>query len=159
MRILIQNVLLYLGLMISLWADVISVTGEIDFNVDNAGPSEMTLNARGLGIGLSPEASLHVSGCAIIAERLSIGGDASSSNVNLHGSFAILPEPVSGDQNLESHSVYLVDTTSGNLVLTLPVASECPGRILEIKKNNLSKSMLDKKCLSARRTVKLDVVR
>lgn len=115
-------------------ADVISLNGEIKFDVESNGSSEMQLNTTGLGIGTSAQANLHVNGNAVISKSLNIGTSSGSANLNLSGSLGFGISNVSSDTILDASSVVLADTSTGNLTLSLPYAGNVSGRMYHIKK-------------------------
>jgi hypothetical protein len=116
------------------WADVKSTTGQIEFDAHTDGSSEMTLNSTGLGIGVSPSTNLHVNGNAIITEQLFIGGSSGSANLNLHGTIGYRLVSVSENTILSDDSIIMVDSSSDNIIITLPYAGNILGRTYTIKK-------------------------
>ena len=116
-------------------ADLKSTNGTIHFDVNNDQVSELTLNQTGLGVGInSPSSNLHVAGNTIIHTTVSIGSNASSSNLHVTGSQGFNFQTVSSNIELDAYSTYFVDSSNGNLQLTLPYAGNVEGRILTIKK-------------------------
>lgn len=111
-----------------------STTGSIGFDVDNDQQVEMTLNATGLGIFTNPSANLNVAGNAFFSEQLFIGGDSGSSNLNIHGNYAFKSVTVSSNITLSNSTLVLADSSSGNLVITLPNPSAHNGILYKIKK-------------------------
>ena len=99
---------------------VYSTTGSIDFDTNIDNQAEMHLNATGLGISAQPSANLHVGGNALVSEQLFIGGDSGSSNLNIHGSRAFIPSTISSNTILSNSTLVFVDSSAGNLVVTLP---------------------------------------
>lgn len=117
----------------SLFSDVISPFGEIKFDIQSNGQSEMILNGEGLGIGVSPSANLHVNGNAIIPQKIFIGNNSGSSNLNIHGTLGYVTKVVSSNTTLGDDAMVLVDTSSANVKLTLPNADLHEGKIIQVK--------------------------
>jgi len=105
------------------------------------GLPEMTLNSTGLGILTLPSSNLHVNGNAIISEQLFVGGSSGSSNLNVNGTIGYGFQTVSANSTLGDSSVVLVDSSSDNIILTLPYAGNVSGRIYNIKKTSLLNSV------------------
>jgi hypothetical protein len=118
-----------------------STTGQIKFDVDSANQAEMTLNGTGLGVGITPAANLHVNGNAIVSGQLFVGGSNGSSNLNVNGTIGFGFQTVTSSTTLSGNSIVLADTSSGNLVLSLPEASLMDGRKYEIKKTSVLNSL------------------
>lgn len=118
------------------WADVKSTTGQIEFDAQTDGLSEMTLNDTGLGLGVSPSTNLHVNGNAIITEQLFIGGSSGSANLNIHGTIGYSLVSVSDNASLSDDSVIMVDSSGDNIIITLPYAGNLTGRTYTIKKTD-----------------------
>lgn len=125
----------------ALMADVKSTTGQIKFDTQMDNQAEMTLNSTGLGIGLTPSTNLHVNGNAFITDQLFIGGDSGSSNLNINGTIGYSFESVTNSTTLGGNSIILADTSSGNIVLSLPEASSYDGRKYTIKKTSTLNSL------------------
>jgi hypothetical protein len=94
----------------SLLSDVISPNGQIKFDVQSNGQEEMILNELGLGIGVSPSANLHVNGNAIIPQKIFIGNNSGSSNLNIHGTLGYVTKVVSSNTTLGDDAMVLVST-------------------------------------------------
>lgn len=120
--------------LICSWADVISPTGQIKFDVQSDNQAEMTLNQTGLGIGTSPSTNLQVNGNALVTGTLNVGGGSGSSNLHIQGTMGLNFESVNSSITLSGNSILLADTSSGNVELSLPVASSVSGRKYTIKK-------------------------
>lgn len=119
------------------WSDVISTSGNIDFDVDDAGVHEARLNETGLAIGGNAEAevSLHVQGNGLLTGTLTIGSVASnSSNLYLSGVLSQSLESVNANVELDKHTMVMAGNSSDNLTLTLPGAWDVDGRLYQIKK-------------------------
>jgi hypothetical protein len=114
---------------------VSSISGALSFDVENDGTHEMLLNSIGLGVGMTPSSNLSVSGNAIFSSSLSIG-EFGSSNLNISGTLSLSSESLNGEATLSDHSVYLVDSSSDNVVLVLPYASNVSGRVITVKKTS-----------------------
>lgn len=119
-----------------------SITGEIGFDVNSDGHQEVVLNGAGLGIGTFPSANLHVSGNTMLSGDLRVGTISGNSNIELHGSIAYEVNHVSSNTILSNHLVYLVDTSSSNITLTLPSANTVQGRCYHIKKSSTNNDIL-----------------
>lgn len=130
-------IILFLLLMNSLWAESVkSLTGNIVLDINNDGTSEVHLNSLGLaiGTGLSPSANLHLQGNGIITNDLVVGATAGNSTLEVAGSIGFGVQTVSTNVTLAGNSMVMVDTSSGNITVTLPSASSCAGRSYIIKK-------------------------
>ena len=132
-------------------SSVTSLTGNILYDVNNDNNNEMIINDDGLGIGLSADHKLHVAGNGIITDSISIGKDMrDSANLYLNGTIGFSQSIISSNSILNRHSLVLVDSTIGDLTLSLPNAFLVVGRQYLIKKttnsNNVhivSQSMID----------------
>lgn len=102
-------------------ANVSSIDDVIKFDVNKDGSIEMQLNNTGLGIGTTPAAKLHVQG-----------------NTLLSGSLNFSAETVTTDTTLNVNSLIFVDTSSSNITLSLPSASQNSGRLYKIKRTSFS---------------------
>ena len=135
-------IIVLLILTSSLVADVKSTTGQIKFDTQMDNQDEMTLNSTGLGIGITPSTNLHVNGNAIVTNQIFVGGSSGSSNLNVNGTIGYGFQTVTSSTTLSGNSIVLADTSSGNIVLSLPEANSYEGRQYTIKKtsilNNLS---------------------
>jgi len=125
-----------LFLTTALMADVKSTTGQIKFDTQLDNQAEMILNSTGLGIGVTPSSNLHVKGNAIMNDQLFIGGNSGSANLNVNGTMSYGIQSVSSSTTLSDNSLVLVDTSSANIVLSLPEASSYEGRKYTIKKTS-----------------------
>lgn len=135
-------VLIWAILLINLGqSDVKSTTGRIDFLPNNQNRT-MSLTNTGLGIGTtSPSANLSVQGNAIISKKLSIGTTLSHSNLHINGTFGMGIQTISGNVNLNDNSMNLVDSSLGNIHLTLPYAGNVEGQLFHIKKTSRNYSV------------------
>jgi hypothetical protein len=122
-------------------ADVKGLDGTIHFDTESDSQPDMTLNATGLGIGISPSTNLQVAGNAIVSEQIFIGGCSGSSNLNLHGSMAFGYQSISANAVLDATSIVLADTSSDNITLTLPSAGNVSGRAYTIKKTSFENNL------------------
>lgn len=118
----------------SLVADVKSITGQIKFDTQMDNQAEMTLNSAGLGIGVTPSTNLHVNGNAIVTEQVFVGGSSGSSNLNVNGTIGYGFQTVTSSTTLGQSSTVLVDSSSDNIILTLPYAGNVAGLLFNIKK-------------------------
>lgn len=116
------------------FSDVKSTSGSIKFDIQSDNQEEMTLNETGLGIGTSPSANLHVNGNAIVPNQLFVGGSEGSSNLNISGSLGYGFQTVSDNTIIGSKSIVMADSSEGNILLTLPDASENEGITYLFKK-------------------------
>jgi hypothetical protein len=116
------------------FADINSTSGKIEFDVNSDGTKEMMLNSIGLGIGVEPSANIHVQGNVLISQSLVVGETGSSSNLHIMGSLAIAPNIITSHSSLGESSVVLANSSSDNLILTLPYAGNVIGRVISIKK-------------------------
>jgi hypothetical protein len=117
------------------YANVVSTSGNIRFEVSSNGIAEMTLNNNGLAIGSeTSQANLSVTGNAIISS-LSVGGsDSSGSNLYVSGSTAFSHEVYSSNTELNTHTINLLDSSASNMIVHLPVANVVAGQLVNIKK-------------------------
>jgi len=119
---------------LALFSDVRSTSGLIKFDSNSDSSAEMQLNSTGLGIGVTPAANLHVSGNAVVTDSLLLGTSHSRpSTFHLQGSLGMNAEMVSSNTTLSGNSIILVDSSSGNISLSLPTENTL-GRIYMIKK-------------------------
>jgi hypothetical protein len=128
--------------VLTLCADVNSTTGTLGFDVNSDGANEAVLNSTGLGIGTSsPSSALEVTGNAIVTGALVVGGTVNTSQSNLHVSGTIAFNPASlaaGSNTIGGSSLVMVDTSSGNAVLTLPDASAYTAQMFTIKRSDVN---------------------
>lgn len=126
-----------------LQAAIKSSTGNISFYPNQGSLPEMILDSTGLSIGTTvAQSNLHVTGNAIISDTLNIGSTSGSSNLNIHGTLGFGLTNISSNLQLDnSMSLVLVDTSNGNLQLTLPYAGNCQGRIYTIKKTSRNNTL------------------
>ena len=120
-----------------LGASVKSRTGTIDFQLGGQLSPSMRLSSEGLVVGSASStssANLEVQGNSMISHHLNIGGAGGSSNLNIHGTFGLSPHSHQGNITLDQHSVYLANSSAGNLSLTLPSANLVQGRKIMVKK-------------------------
>lgn len=123
-------IILTLCSFFSLNAAIKSSTGTIVFESG----SNLYLNSTGLGIGaVATSSNLYVSGNAYISNSLTIGSSAGSSNLNITGTLGLSYQNVTGNITLSENSLYLCDSSAGNLNLTLPYAGNVRGRKITIK--------------------------
>lgn len=122
-------------------ADVKSTTGQIKFDANNDGQPEATLNSTGLGLGITPSSNLHVNGNAIVSDELFVGGGSGSSNLNVNGTIGFGFQSTTSSITLSANSIILADTSSDNLILSLPDASLYTGRRYTIKKTSALNSV------------------
>ena len=138
------NLLIFTCFHAQVFSDVKSTNGAIRFDRDSNLVPEMTLNANGFGIfNQNPSSNLHVSGNAIISQQLTVGSSTlSQSNLHVQGSLAMTSEVISSSTTLSQSSVVLVDTSSDNILLTLPEAGNVLGRIYTIKKTSTANRII-----------------
>ena len=123
-------------LISSSFADIKSTQGQINFDTQSDGTHEMSLNTTGLGIGGSPSSQLHIHGNAIISNDLYIGSANGSSNLNINGTIGLKATTLNSTTTLSDSSVYLIDSSSDNVLLNLPYAGNTIGRVYTIKKSH-----------------------
>jgi len=120
-----------------LFSDIIGQNNRILFRSNASEPANMILNETGLGVGITPSSNLHVKGNAIL-DSLAIGsGQTSSANLQLNGSIGYSVKtifPTDSPYAMNETTMLLLDTSSGNIVLTLPYAGNLNGRIYSLKK-------------------------
>lgn len=125
------------------WADVKSTDNTINFNLNGDQTIEMRLNQSGLSIGHnSPAANLHVLGNAIFENgQVWVGTNSGASPLHVGGAMGLGIQNISSSTSLDeagTASIILVDTSSDNISLTLPVAANVSGRFYMIKKSSLN---------------------
>lgn len=120
------------------FAYVQSTTGEIIFDTDSNGTSELKLNTRGLAVGqnLTPSTNLYVQGNTLISKGIAIGTTSVTSSLTIGGTLGFNTQLSSGNITLSDNSLVFVDTANGNTIITLPDASSMIGRIYHLKKTN-----------------------
>jgi hypothetical protein len=127
-------ILVLLVLESTCFGDIRGTSGQINFDAQNDGQAEMTLDSTGLGIGGVASANLDVSGNMIVSDQMFIGQHHGSSNLNIHGTMSYNYQTISSNSLLADHSMIFVNSYSGNVTLTLPYAANVTGRIYRIKK-------------------------
>jgi hypothetical protein len=128
-----------------IFGNLTSSKGTINFDTQADGVPEMELTTSGLqiGQGISATAELQVFGNAIISESLVVGSESTSnSNLVVSGSIGYSSQTFRSSGNIDRHSLVFADCSSGNLSLTLPDADTCPGRLIRIKKTNVSNHVI-----------------
>lgn len=110
---------LFIAGLSGIHANVSSVDDQIKFDVNKDNSIEMRLDNTGLGIGTTPAAKLHVQG-----------------NTLLSGSLNFDAQTITTDITLSSNTLVFVDTSSTNITLTLPSASQNSGRLYKIKRTS-----------------------
>ena len=128
-----------------LFSDVKSLDGKIDFFPHLNNTSVARLNDSGLGVGVAPEAKLHVNGNAIISKSLMIGSSRTSTNDNLfiQGTVSFNIETLEGGMNQTvSEASYQFIDASDNITIFLPNPDEVSGRKLTIKNINRQTNIL-----------------
>lgn len=96
----------------------------------------MSLNSTGLGIGVMPSTTLHVNGNAMVSKQLFVGESSGSSNLYVNGTMGFGVQTVYAHATLGDSSVVFVNSSSNNIVVTLPSAGSVSGRIYTIKKTS-----------------------
>lgn len=130
-----------LALTGQLLADVMSTTGTLRLDADGDGSPEAVLNASGLGLGTVPTEGLQVQGNGLVSGSLGVGSSSPSSNLEITGTMAMSYLETSSDATVSTHSVVLGDTSTGNITITLPDASNIDGRVVRVKKMSLLNNM------------------
>jgi formylglycine-generating enzyme required for sulfatase activity len=100
-----------------------SVAGTIAWDVNSDAVQDLTLNSTGLGVGTVPSANLSGAGSANISGGLSVGG-----------SIDYQIQTITASTTLGDTSYALVDTSTANIILTLPSATAQKGKVYNIKK-------------------------
>lgn len=128
---------------LALKADFTSTKGSISFDTNNNGQFEATLNQSGLGIGAnSPSANLHVEGNAIISNQLLIGTTQGSSILQINGSIGFGIESINSNTSLGGNSTVMADTSSSDILIAMPDASENEGLLYNVFKINSSNNLI-----------------
>ena len=96
------------------YSDIKSTSGQIKFDINNDGQAEAILNSNGLGLGSTTP----------------------SSNLSINGSVSYSIHQVSSNQMLGDHSIVLANTSSDNLLLTLPYAGNVSGQMITVKRTS-----------------------
>ena len=120
----------------ALSADIISNTGNILFQTTLDGPPAMIVSSQGVAVGSSlPSANLDITGSALISGNLSIGGSVpGEATLYLSGTLSYSIETISQDTTLSTNTKVFIDTSTGNITLTLPSASSVSGRAYSLKR-------------------------
>lgn len=101
-----------------------------------SGTGSMTLTHQGLGVCLSsPSSNLHVSGNAVVSNALSINSNFVH-DINISGTMAIDPISYTSDVTIGASAMNVVDSSAGNVTLTLPTPTAVEGEIYVIKKTS-----------------------
>ena len=114
-------------------AAIKSRNGILNFDCNNDGVYEAVLTTSGLGIGTAaPSENLHVNGNVVITGNLRVGSTVGGgSNLEIGGTIGFSNLSYGAGSNIIGNSsVVIVDTSSGNAVLTLPPSQN--GQVLEI---------------------------
>lgn len=118
-----------------IYSDIRSNTGTIKFKPNLNSSEVMTLTESGLGIGVNPSSNLHVSGNIVTTGEMTLGeGSTQNSTLNINGSLALSVESVSSNITLSSNTLVSADSSMGDIVITLPSATQAIGRTYIIKK-------------------------
>ncbi|MBF0198713.1 MAG: hypothetical protein HQL32_13435 [Planctomycetes bacterium] len=137
---LLRHIVLFSAINLSyacLNASITSTTNTIHFDVNSDGIYESTLNSTGLALGmnLTPSVNLHVSGNTIVSEYLSVGSSQTmGSNLNISGSIGWSNQTISSNGVIAGHSHTFIDSSGGNLNLSLPYAGNVSGMLIHLKK-------------------------
>ena len=133
--LVLQALALFLFMSQLAFGTIKSTSGTIEFDVNSDGVKEAILNSTGLGIGVTPSTNLEVSGNAIVTGNLVIGASTgSNSALQVHGTFGHEVQLISDNVTLSGNSVVMVDTSLGNVIITLPYAGNVDGRQYTVKK-------------------------
>jgi hypothetical protein len=115
--------------------DVRSSNGTLGFDVDSDSQREAILSESGLGLGISPQEKLHVSGNVLVTGNVGIGGTANENAIHVHGTLSMTPKVSNGGEiDISQNSLVLVNTLSSDGAINLPDVAEASGRIYKIKK-------------------------
>lgn len=116
-------------------SDIISTTGNINFDANNDGVAEANLSSSGLSIGsTAASANLHVSGNAIIEGNVVIGNMSEVCTLNIGGTLGMASVTSTDNLTLGNSSIYFINSSSGNINVQLPQANTMSGRSYIIKK-------------------------
>ena len=133
--LVVQTLALLLFMSQLAFGTIKSTTGTIEFDVNSDGVKEATLNSTGLGIGVTPSTNLEVSGNAIVTGDLVIGASTGgNSTLHVNGTIGYGVQLISDNVTLSGNSVVMVDTSLGNVIITLPYAGNVNGRQYTVKK-------------------------
>lgn len=124
-------------------ADVKSTKGVLHFDSNADNVPELTLTSSGLGGG-TPSANLHVQGNMLVEDQISIGSSlTTSANFYLDGSMGFSTYTLATQSDAwQNYSMILVDTSSDNVSVNLPLASSFMGRTYQFKKISPSNNFL-----------------
>lgn len=132
------RLIIYVSLLIGLLhaSTIKSITGNIMFDSNKDGIVEAKLSTDGLAIGpnLTPSANFHLLGDGIVTGNLVVGGETGVSTLEIQGSVGYNLQTVSSNVTLSDNSVVMIDTSSDNLMVTLPYAGNVRGRQYTLKK-------------------------
>ena len=131
---------LFLLFSVHLFADIKSTNGTIKFDSNSDASAELVLNSTGLGVGIIPTANLHVMGNSIVSESLSIG-EVGASTLNINGAIGFGIETVSSNITLGEDSFISINSSSDNVLVTLPYAGNISGRLYTITKTDQANSV------------------
>ncbi len=116
--------------------ELTSLSDNLLFDINSDFIHEMNLNNEGLaiGVGHSASANLDVLGNVIISEKLFLGTNTGSSNLNLSGSISYSSLNVAGNTTLDdaSPSYIIVDRSNQDIHLELPFAANVIGRKINL---------------------------
>jgi len=126
-------------LLARLQADVKSTSGSIDFDRNGDGQIEARLDSNGLSLGsFSPSANLHVKGNVILESgNVWLGNSYQTSSIEFGGTIGQRFTTLSTDTTLsisDASSLFLIDSSSDNITVTLPYAGNVMGRQYQFKK-------------------------
>ena len=131
------------GLWLSLaaCADILS-SANIFFDANSDNQREVGMTTTGLGIGTTaPSTNLHVLGNAYVTANVGLGTSSPKSSLEVSGTWGFGAQSVSSNTTLADNTVVLADTSSANILLTLPYAGNVSGRTYTIKKLSNSNSL------------------
>ncbi len=127
-------------------ADIASSSGNIRFDANADGSSEVSISTTGLGIGTAtPSTNLHLMGNFYLESgNLGIGTANPRSTMEISGTLGFQTQSVSSNTTAGSNTVLVVDSSQGNVTVTLPYAGNATSRSYTIKKTATSNRVLVK---------------
>ena len=139
---MIRFCLLLLATVLNLCADIKSTSGQLKFFPDITKDYHALLNEEGMSIGnFIPSSNLHVKGeVQFESGNIYLGNTSQRSNVEIAGTFGQSFGLINTDTALsfnDNASLFLVDTSNGNIQITLPFAGNVTGRHYHFKKKSV----------------------
>ncbi|MBF0197863.1 MAG: hypothetical protein HQL32_09140 [Planctomycetes bacterium] len=113
----------------------------ITFDPTNTSVPVVTITTTGMGVCTTPTTTLDVSGNTIISESLAVGSVSGNSTLEINGSLTMTPQFVSSNITLGGYNTALVDSSSGNITVTLPDVASSRGMTYTIKKTTFNNTV------------------